>query len=201
MPKHFSPEERIEIEEKLLAAAKESFLYFGVNKTTVSDITDKAEIAKGTFYLFFNSKGDIFMRLISDEWKAIHDDLDKRYKGRKGSLRNLISGYIAENRRELLGHPLFAMVYDRDAMVMISDRSVKDKLMEFKQLSDSRLVDVIRSWYDANGIETAVAPEVVSGMIRSTSYLNYHRDEIGEDIFDEVIQRMIDGITLVVDKC
>ena len=200
MPKHFSPEERREIEQKLLSAAKESFLYFGVNKTTVADITDKAGVAKGTFYLFFNSKGDIFMKLISDEWALIHDELDRRYMDRQGDLRKIIRGYIAENRRELLGHPLFAMVYDRDAMVMISDRTVQDKLMEFKHMSDGRLVDLIRSWYAANSIQSAVSPEVLSGMIRSTSYLNYHRDEIGEEIFDEVIRQMIEGIALVVGE-
>ena len=198
MPKHFSPEERKEIEQKLLDAAKESFLYFGVNKTTIADITDKAGVAKGTFYLFFKSKGDIFMKLISDEWTLIHDELDRRYMDRQGEVGELIRGYIAENRRELLGHPLFAMVYDRDAMVMISDRTVMDKLMEFRHLSDSRLVDLIRSWYAANAIESAVSPEVLSGMIRSTSYLNYHRDEIGEEIFDEVIQKIIQGIALLV---
>ena len=55
MPKHFTPEERIEIEGRLLAAAKASFLYYGMNKTTVEDITQSAGVAKGTFYLFFKN--------------------------------------------------------------------------------------------------------------------------------------------------
>lgn len=200
MPKHFSPEERIEIEGRLLAAAKASFLYFGMNKTTVADITQSAGVAKGTFYLFFNSKGDIFMRLYADEWKLIHDELDQKYLGKKGKMSELITGYIRENRQALLTHPLLASVYERETMISISDRTVSKRLMEFKQMSDGSLTRIIQSWIEANGINCSVDPEVISGMIRSTSYLNYHKDEVGEEIFDEVIARLIEGITLVVEQ-
>ena len=50
MPRHFSSEERIDIENRLIAAAKELFLQYGLNKTTISDITEKAHVGKGTFY-------------------------------------------------------------------------------------------------------------------------------------------------------
>ena len=200
MPKHFSPEERIEIEGRLLAAAKASFLYFGMNKTTVADITQSAGVAKGTFYLFFNSKGDIFMRLYSDEWKLIHDELDQKYLYKKGKLSDLITGYVTENRKALLSHPLLASVYERDTMVSVSDRTVSKRLMEFKQMSDGNLTRIIQSWLEANEIRCSVDPAVISGMIRSTSYLNYHKDEIGEEIFDQVITRLIEGITLVVEQ-
>jgi AcrR family transcriptional regulator len=200
MPKHFTSEERIEIEGRLLAAAKASFLYFGMNKTTVEDITQNAGVAKGTFYLFFKSKGDIFMRLYSDEWKMIHDELDQKYLGKKGKLADLITGYISENRKALLSHPLLASVYERDTMVSISDRTVSKRLMEFKQMSDGSLTKIIKSWIEANELNCPIDPEVISGMIRSTSYLNYHKDEIGEEIFDEVISQLIHGITLVVEK-
>ena len=53
MPRHFTSEEKIEIEEKLLAAAKELFIQYGVSKTNISDITDRAGVGKGTFYHFY----------------------------------------------------------------------------------------------------------------------------------------------------
>ena len=148
MPKHFTPEERIEIEGRLLAAAKASFLYYGMNKTTVEDITQSAGVAKGTFYLFFKSKGDIFMRLYSDEWKMIHDELDQKYLGKKGKISDLITGYITENRQALLSHPLLSSVYERETMVSISDRTVSKRLMDFRQMSDDSLTRIIESWND-----------------------------------------------------
>ena len=34
-------------------------------------------------------------------------------------------------------------------------------------------------------------------MMRSISYLTYHKDEVGEDIFDEVVQCFAKGLALV----
>ncbi len=51
--------------EKLLNASFELFTSQGINKTSISDIVNKAEVAKGTFYLYFKDKYDIRNRLIA----------------------------------------------------------------------------------------------------------------------------------------
>jgi AcrR family transcriptional regulator len=45
--------------EVLLDAAESLFVARGVAATTVSDITERAGVAKGTFYLYFGSKADV----------------------------------------------------------------------------------------------------------------------------------------------
>ena len=84
-----SVEEKKEIKNKLLDAARTLFLQFGINKTNIVDITDKAGVGKGTFYTFFKSKGDIYMQLYSEEWTLVHHVLDEKYKFRKESNRLL----------------------------------------------------------------------------------------------------------------
>ncbi len=51
--------------ERLLDAAYELFTTKGVDDTSVSDITKKALVAKGTFYLYFKDKYEIEKILIS----------------------------------------------------------------------------------------------------------------------------------------
>lgn len=51
--------------ENLLNASFELFTSQGINKTSISDIVNKAEVAKGTFYLYFKDKYDIRNKLIS----------------------------------------------------------------------------------------------------------------------------------------
>ena len=51
--------------ENLLNASFELFTSQGINKTSISDIVNKAEVAKGTFYLYFKDKYDIRNRLIA----------------------------------------------------------------------------------------------------------------------------------------
>lgn len=51
--------------EALLNTAFELFMSKGINKTSISDIVEKAGVAKGTFYLYFTDKYDIRNKLIS----------------------------------------------------------------------------------------------------------------------------------------
>ena len=51
----------------LLNTAFELFTTKGVNKTSISEISERAGIAKGTFYLYFKDKYDIRNKLISHQ--------------------------------------------------------------------------------------------------------------------------------------
>ncbi|MBS5521329.1 MAG: TetR/AcrR family transcriptional regulator [Clostridiales bacterium] len=51
--------------EALLNTAFKLFTSKGIQKTSISDIVEKANVAKGTFYLYFSDKYDIRNKLIS----------------------------------------------------------------------------------------------------------------------------------------
>ena len=57
----------------LLDAAYELFLERGTAKTSVEDITSRAKVAKGTFYLYFKDKYDIKNKLIAHKTKELFD--------------------------------------------------------------------------------------------------------------------------------
>jgi len=59
-PRTKPPEER---REELMNAAQGLFLEHGVAPTTIEQITTAADVAKGTFYLYFSSKEDILTAL------------------------------------------------------------------------------------------------------------------------------------------
>lgn len=67
--------------DALFNTAFELFTTKGLNKTTISDIVEKAGVAKGTFYLYFKDKYDIRNKLISHKSSEIFlkaaEDLDK----------------------------------------------------------------------------------------------------------------------------
>ncbi|MBR1739735.1 MAG: TetR/AcrR family transcriptional regulator [Ruminococcus sp.] len=54
-------------EESLLSTAYRLFTQNGVSKTSVSDITKDAGVAKGTFYLYFKDKYDLKNRLVAHQ--------------------------------------------------------------------------------------------------------------------------------------
>lgn len=55
----------------LYNTAFELFTTQGISKTTISDIVNKAGVAKGTFYLYFKDKYDIRSRLVEHKTEEI----------------------------------------------------------------------------------------------------------------------------------
>lgn len=52
--------------DKLLRTARQLFEHDGYDATSVSRIVEAAEVSRGTFYLYFDSKRDIFGALMDD---------------------------------------------------------------------------------------------------------------------------------------
>lgn len=75
MPKIFSEKERLQIIKTLQKSAMSQLSKVGVRKTTVDEICRLSHIAKGTFYLFYGSKEELFL----DCLKTFADSLEEMY--------------------------------------------------------------------------------------------------------------------------
>ncbi|MEM7156037.1 MAG: TetR/AcrR family transcriptional regulator [Myxococcota bacterium] len=62
---------RIERRQAILEAAMRVFREKGYHQASVHDIIDEARIARGTFYLYFNSKQELFGELVADFLQAL----------------------------------------------------------------------------------------------------------------------------------
>lgn len=77
---------------KLLEAAEEAFGEQGFHATSIGDITRRASVALGTFYVYFDSKDEVFRALVAHMGEMVRhwiservtdadDRLDAEYKG------------------------------------------------------------------------------------------------------------------------
>ncbi|RME90833.1 MAG: TetR/AcrR family transcriptional regulator [Candidatus Hydrogenedentota bacterium] len=68
--------------KKILQAARKVFIEKGYHSTSISDIIRQTDLARGTFYLYFRDKQEIFDELVNELFQAITRhvnmlDLDK----------------------------------------------------------------------------------------------------------------------------
>ncbi|HYV48804.1 MAG TPA: helix-turn-helix domain-containing protein [Myxococcaceae bacterium] len=63
--------------ELLLAAAKRCFLMHGYRRTSIDDVAQEAGVAKGTVYLYFKSKEEIFRAVSSAVIRKYLGDAEK----------------------------------------------------------------------------------------------------------------------------
>ena len=59
--------------EALFNTAYELFTTKGITSTTISDIVEKAKVAKGTFYMYFTNKYDIKNKLVVHKTQELFD--------------------------------------------------------------------------------------------------------------------------------
>lgn len=91
--------------EALFNTAFDLFMTKGINKTTISDIVQRAGVAKGTFYLYFSDKYDVRNKLVS---KKAGELFSKGYKelkltnitGTEDSIIYIIDYIINELQRD-----------------------------------------------------------------------------------------------------
>ncbi len=115
--------------EQVLRHAKRIFARKGYHRTNVSDIIGRARIARGTFYLYFQNKRDLFEELLA---RVLHELTQRIQRLRIGpdqpdpveqlrsNLRRVLGLVLAERELTdiLLNH---AMGFDREL-----DRQVTD---------------------------------------------------------------------------
>lgn len=58
--------------ESLLNTAFSIFTSKGVSQTSISEIAERAGVAKGTFYLYFKDKYDIILHFLQRWWSSGH---------------------------------------------------------------------------------------------------------------------------------
>ncbi|MDP5272858.1 TetR/AcrR family transcriptional regulator [Chengkuizengella axinellae] len=66
--------------EKLLNAGRETFIEYGFQKTTISQIIKKAETGYGTAYVYFKNKDDILIELMEDVMAKFYEIANMTYE-------------------------------------------------------------------------------------------------------------------------
>jgi AcrR family transcriptional regulator len=66
---------------RILRAAHELFLKQGYRKTSIDDVARKAEVAKGTVYLYFENKGQLLVHAIGLEKASLRSLVEPLFDG------------------------------------------------------------------------------------------------------------------------
>ena len=127
---------KLEKERRLLDTAFKLFTEKGVKDTSIQDIVDNANVAKGTFYLYFKDKYEIRDILIAKHSRKLFQDaidtLHKNYISNFSDQIIFVINYIID---ELTSNPLLLKfisknlslgIYNKAVMKIYEDNSQKE---------------------------------------------------------------------------
>ncbi|MDP4125179.1 MAG: TetR/AcrR family transcriptional regulator [Bacillota bacterium] len=192
MPKSFSDDERAYIKRKLMEAAKGCIAQYGVRKTTVDELVKRANIPKGTFYLFYESKELLFFDVLCE----FHDEMHKELLKEAAAIQDDITPQKLTDL--LLG--LYKMVGESFAACFLNDGEME--LLLRKLPPEIAKEHVLKDNFDVENL-FAVAPQLngidvkaMSAALRAVFLTMLYKKEIGEDVYDDALRILIYGIVL-----
>jgi AcrR family transcriptional regulator len=190
MTRQFSEAEKIDIRALLIARGRELFGARGLKKTTIDEITREVGIAQGSFYAFFDSKEELYFEILEMEerelWKSLQSRLESIPISRK-SFREFLSVSLAL----IHANPLITDLVRNDSYLKLLRKIPKTRMERHLKEETSILMDSIHS-YQRERVMTAAEPKVLAGLFHGLFLLYLHREDIGTDVFDDVMGLLLD---------
>lgn len=146
-------------EQRILDAAMALVTRYGYDKTSVSEIADEAGVSKGAIYLHFDSKDDLFERLMLREMRRYAEDWLARVEadpqgGTMGAIYRHILSAIHAN-------PFIQAVFDRDRRILGKYMNRVEQLFEMRRIIDMR-AEFVRKMQAAGVVRQDVDPHTTA---------------------------------------
>ena len=150
--------------ERLMKAVSELIWTGSYGSTTIDHICEKAGVKKGSFYYFFDSKADLAVAAIEEEWIGRRQELDSIFSPTVPPLERLRRyceyGYRVQSEILckcgcVLGCPLFSL----GAEISTQETRLQKKIQEILEYKRRYLESTIR---DAHAAGLIKAPDPVA---------------------------------------
>jgi AcrR family transcriptional regulator len=183
------------IREKIIDSALNLIKENGVTHTSVSKITEKVGIGKGTFYHFFSSKEDLLYVLMEKQAEESSEDFIKRLNGRPKMTADEGKDYLR-------------FIIERD--YIIYGYMSKADMQKMKKMLDAEKYKNISIEEDpfsgmyaylnhVEGVKDNIDVKVLARMIASTSFVLQHWEEYPhlvdlQDIYETLLKHIYDYV-------
>jgi len=199
MTKAFSDREKELIRKRLIEEGKELFARYGLRKTGVGDLTKAAGIAQGSFYNFFPSKEELYFEIIEQEEEQIKEKLLSTHKVGENITRRSLRAFLTEAFKLIDESTLIKKLMNGEEYELMIRKLPEERIAKHIKSDSDILAPMLGIWHK-KGVLIDRKPEVISGLFRGVFILSLHKKEIGEDIFPEVMELLIESIARSIVK-
>ncbi|MBY0401043.1 TetR/AcrR family transcriptional regulator [Myxococcota bacterium] len=130
-------EKKAESRRRILESAREVFFRDGFMKANLDEVAEKAGVAKGTLYRYFESKADLYVAVLTRNQEIFHDLIkaaSTRGDNAVDRMRSIARFYFAH----WLEHPDYFQIFwavDNESVIGELPRSVIDQVSSFWELN------------------------------------------------------------------
>ncbi len=134
-------EYKTEVKERIIQSAVECFSKYGLDRTRMDDVAQKADLSKGTLYLYFKSK-DLFYVICENNLRVLKEQLSHIFATTKEDLvsnaEQFYENFHKEEKRE--SEKVFCEI--------IAESARNPKLQKILYIQRIKTFNVVREYLD-----------------------------------------------------
>jgi len=190
MPK-FTKQEMDRINEEIMNKSKVLFTDYGLKKTSIDDIVQACNIGKGTFYRFYQSKEELYFKILEREEQFRIVLMEEMFKSKKIP-KEAFKDFLIASFEYIETNPFLYRILERQDVEMLYRKLPKETLENHFNHDLKDVLLLIEKWRHQNILKDE-DPEVLTGILQSLFLMYTFKNELGK-VFPKVFHKLIDYI-------
>lgn len=193
MPKGFTDREKAIIRAGMYEKGRDLFATYGLRKTSVEDLTNAVGISKGAFYLFFESKEQLFYELMeqfrSDFQTMLFRHINVTSESPRVRMRKLLAEAVSLWKRN--AHFVHLSTDDYEHLL----RKLPFELLDLHKKKDNAFAIEFASAWHNTGVNLRHEPPMIAALLRALFFVSLHEEDFGSEVYPQVISTHIEMLT------
>ena len=180
--------------------AKELFSKKGFKDTNISEITQKAGIAVGTFYNYYPSKEKLFMDIFIDENAKLKRHCIRSLDLSKSPLE-IVKQMLALNAEGLNTNPILNEWNNKAVFSRIEQLYREENGIQAVDFIFDSFHDLVKEWQAQGKMRRDIDSKMIMMMFAAIINIDTHKEEIGLEYFPELLNHLTELIMKGLTDC
>ena len=132
---------KLDIRERIVRSAIECFSKYGFDRSRMDDIAQAANISKGTVYLYFKSKEDLFYAICENNLKVLKERLSQIFATKQNLLSDSEQFYDSLHKLEKSGS-------EKVFFEIVAESSRNPKLQRILYEQRTKIFNIVKEYLD-----------------------------------------------------
>ncbi len=200
MPRPWSEKEKEIIKKTLLVEARRLFEKYGLQKTTVDEIVMATNISKGSFYIFYQSKEELYFDVLEEVEREFKDKMFKNAFKPDMNRRKSFKSFLNQMIELLITMPLYKEITSSNYELLL--RKLPEETLEKHIQRDQEDVSKFFNYWMDQGWMRRVDIDALNGLLLSLIHFVIHRDDFEGANFEAGTKLWVDALAsyLIIDE-
>jgi AcrR family transcriptional regulator len=173
--------------DDIFNAARELFYSKGFKDTNVSDIAKMGGIGVGTFYSYFSSKEELFLKIYIRENENLKKRLFQSIDINDDPV-TLVTKLVTQNVSEMNSNKILKEWYNRELFTKLEKYFYEqDGFKSIEDMMQSGIKEIVKKWKADGNLRNDMDDNMIIAIFNSIPYIDMHKSEIGIQFFPEIL--------------